>query len=503
MKLRVAHLLFAVCLGCGATGTAPPSTPCLARAQVSSARDSSVAVASTAPSASAEPPPPTLPGTFDVAAIDAYLMRQVTTQGFVGLSVAIVKDGVVVLDKGYGRSRLSPDAPVQADTPFLIGSITKQFVAAMLLRLAGEKKLSLEDKVAKYFPDLTRAGDITLYDLMTHVSGYRDDYPLDFLDEEMKRPIAVDESINRYAQQPLDFEPRTRFSYSSTGYKILGRVIEKVTREPLGKVLEERVFSPLGMTHSSYMPRPDALGLARGYTSFALGPPEPAEPEADGWHFGASGIYAPAGDIAKWNLALMSGKVLGPEAFKTFVTPRHLSDGRPTSYACGIITGMKAGEETLQHSGGDSGFLAWSYLLPRTRSAVVVLSNRDDVPPWDLVTDLVALINKEHHAPLLKVSGPPAEDVARAVFEAVQSGRVDRDRFGADFNLFLTDARLLAASARLRPLGAPTDVQVEGTKERGGMEEAVVHFTFGAKKLQALMSRTVDGKVQQFLIYKP
>jgi CubicO group peptidase (beta-lactamase class C family) len=97
---------------------------------------------------------------------------------------------------------------------------------------------------------------------MTHVSGYRDYFPLDFIDREMKQPAIQDDVIARYGKRPLDFEPRTRFSYSNTGYKILGRVIEKVTRRPLGTVLSERILRPVGMGHSSYMPgeRLRALG---------------------------------------------------------------------------------------------------------------------------------------------------------------------------------------------------------------------------------------------------
>jgi CubicO group peptidase (beta-lactamase class C family) len=444
---------------------------------------------------------PSPPDTFDVAAIDAYITRQMEARGFVGLSVAIVKDGALVLEKGYGRSELAPDVPVQTDTPFLVASITKQFVSAVVLQLAAEKKLSVDDKVAKYFPELTRAGDITLYDLMTHVSGYRDFYPLFFVDREMSQPIAPDETIARYAKRPLDFEPRTRFSYSGTGYTILGRVIEKVTGKPLGVVLGERILRPLGMAHSYMRPTEATVpGLARGYTSFALGPAEPATPEAHGWWFGTSGLYAPAGDIARWDVALMSGKVLRPEAYELFTTPRRLADGRTTNYGCGIFSSIKGGELVLQHDGMDSGFAGLNYMLPRTRSAVVILSNRDDAPPWDLVTEIAGLLNAAHR-PSLKVEGLSVVEVAKEVFAAIQAGRVERSRFGDDFNFFLTEAKLKEASSRLRPLGDPTRVDVEVKVERGGMEQSNLRFTFGSMKFRAIMLRSLDGKVQQFLIY--
>jgi len=108
--------------------------------------------------------------------------------------------------------------------------------------------------------------------------------------------------------------------------------------KPLGAVIEERIFRPVGMAHSSYLPKAGVAGLPTGYTSFAMGPPEEAEPEGRGWLFGSSGIYASAGDIARWSLALMSGKVLAPATYKLFSTPRRLADGRVTNYACGIGT---------------------------------------------------------------------------------------------------------------------------------------------------------------------
>jgi len=484
MKLPVPLALLVACTAaCHTPGTDPDSAPRTTRSSITEVRSS----------------PPAQP--FDVAAADAYIAHQVEAHGFVGLSVAIVRDGTVVLEKGYGKSQLAPDAPVRADTPFAVASLSKQFIAALVLILADEKKLSIEDKVAKYFPDLTRAGDITLYDLMTHVSGYHDSYPLDFVDQEMKQPVTPDDAIARYAKRPLDFEPRTQWSYSNTGFAILGRVIEKVTGRPLEAVLTERIFRPVGMVHSSYMPTEGSPGLARGYTSFALSPPEPALPEARGWNFGQGGIYAPAGDIAKWDIALMNGKVLGPEPYTTFITPRRLADGQPTTYGCGIgVIVNNRGETVLRHRGSYSGFLSYSVLVPRTRSAVVALSNRDDKAPGAIVNELVAMLDKAQRLPELKIAGPSAQDVARDLFAQIQSGKVDRSRFSEDFNAYLTDAKLRGASLRLRPLGTPTDITVVDASERGAMEVATVRFTFGNTKLEATMFRSVDGKVQQFLI---
>ncbi len=198
-----------------------------------------------APPLRAETPEP--PRTFDVKAIDEHLAAQVKARGFTGLSVAVMKDGKVVLARGYGKASLKNGEAVGTDTLFAAGSVTKQFTCACVLLLAEEGKLSVHDKVGKYYPGLTRADDITLYDLMTHASGYPDYYPLDFVDRRMEKAIAPDDLIRRYAGGKLDFEPGARWSYSNTGYILLGRIVEKVSGKPFGEFLQERILKPVGM----------------------------------------------------------------------------------------------------------------------------------------------------------------------------------------------------------------------------------------------------------------
>ena len=172
-----------------------------------------------------------------------------------------MQDGKTTLAKGYGvTARGGP--PVGTDTAFGIGSVTKQLVSACVLLLADDGKLSPEDKVARYFPELTRAGEITLYDLMTHESGYPDFYPLDFLDRRMEAPTTPDAILKTYATGKLDFDPGTRWSYSNTGYVLLGRVVEKVSGEPFGAFLGRRILGPLGMAHTYF--EPDPAKLAKG-----------------------------------------------------------------------------------------------------------------------------------------------------------------------------------------------------------------------------------------------
>ncbi len=450
------------------------------------------------------PNAPPLPATFDPPAVDAYVARQAKDKGYVGLSLAVMRDGKIVLAKGYGKTALDGES-VQSETPFAVGSVTKQFTCACIFLLAEEGKLSVRDKVAKSYPDLTRAGDITLYDLMTHTSGYPDYYPLDFVDRRMLKPIAPDALIKEYAGGKLDFEPGARWSYSNTGFIILGRVVEKVSGEPFSRFLERRILKPVGMEHSAYEPRPDGKGLARGQTSFALGPAEPATPEAAGWAGAAGALYASAPDLARWDLALMGGRVLKPESYRLMTTPRELTSGKTQDYGCGLSVSRRNGETVISHSGAVSGFLAFNAMIPRTKSAVILLTNSEHVDAGALHRELLGLLLKdqsrrEESVPV--VQGLTVKEAALDMFRQMQAGTVDRNKLGEEFSLYLSERRVKEAAPRLKALGEPVSVEVENTTERGGMEASVVRFTFKSGAVKANMFRSPDGKVQQFLLSK-
>ncbi len=315
---------------------------------------------------------------FEPKTIDAFLSAEVQKKGRVALSVAIVQNGRVVLQKAYGKRSLENGSDADADTLFAIGSVTKQFTCACVLLLADDGKLAPTDKVSKYYPELTKADEITLLDLMHHTSGYPDYYPLDFVDRRMQRSITPEALIRQYASGKLDFEPGTKWSYSNTGYILLGLIVEKVSGQRLGRFMERRIFTPLGMTHTRYEPEGDDKQLATGYTSFATGNPEKVDPEGYGWLEAAGGIYSTPGDLVKWDLGLMDGKVLKPATMKLMTTQRELIDGRITDYGCGLGISVKNGRRVWAHNGAVSGFAAANSMVPSTRSAIVMMANKEN-----------------------------------------------------------------------------------------------------------------------------
>ncbi|MBC8068433.1 MAG: beta-lactamase family protein [Deltaproteobacteria bacterium] len=426
------------------------------------------------------------------------MAAQLQRRGVVGAQLVIVNDGAVVLSRNYGEARKA-GAKVTDDTAFAIGSITKQFVCAAALALEQEGTLSLDDLVSAYYPGLTRAKEITLDDLGTHRSGYPDYYPLDFLDRRMMTPIEPDALLDRYAKAPLDFDPRTRWSYSNTGFVVLGRVIEKVGGVPLAEQLRRRLFALAAMDDASFDPPNDVPGLAHGHAHFALGDAEPIQREARGWIHAAGGIYASAGDLARWDLALVDGKILRPPGMKKLTTPRKLADGRSTEYGCGIGVRQIGGETVWSHSGAVSGFLAYNTVVPRTRSAVVLLVNTEGSSVGELHQEIVQLLV----APAVNVpvvAGPAADVVARELLAQLQSGKLERDQLGAELSHYYDDARLRGAAERLRALGTPTRVEAGKPRERGGMEVTNITFTFATRNMKAMLYRTPDGIVQEFLL---
>lgn len=452
--------------------------------------------------------------------LERAIEQELSRRGGVGATVAIVENGRPLLAKGFGRRSVSSQVPVGDDTLFGVGSVTKQFTAAAALLLAEQGKLSVDDKVARFYPGLTRANDITILDLMNHVSGYPDYYPLDFVDRRMLKPIAPDELIRQYAGAPLDFEPGTRWSYSNTGFVLLGRILEQASGQPLGSFLREKIFEPLGMTHTAYEPRADDRRVATGYTSFALTKLTRAAREGDGWVGAAGAIYSTAADVARWDVALMEGRVLKPASWELMTRPRMLANGKSSNYGCGLSVTTRDGLTVFTHGGAVSGFIARNTFVPQTRSAVVVVINDEDGPLANAIVEhaLRAVLParaaslpvttgpsaaREDRGGIPHVDGPEPGEKASVLFKALQSGTLDRSGLGDEYSAFATDAKVRAASRALKPFGTPTGVSVRSVGERGGLEVSSVRMTFGAGALDGLMYRSTDGRVQEYLLFRP
>lgn len=458
---------------------------------------------SPAPSTSTPPAPavatPAALASLSPEDLDRFVSATVAAQHAIGVTVGVMRDGQVIFAKGYGLARVADKTPVATETLFAVGSVTKQFTCAVALQLQQEGKLSFDDRIAKYEPALTRAADVTVRDIAGMVSGYRDYYPLDFVDQPMAAPRPSLDIVRDFAGRPLDFEPRSRYSYSNTGYLLLGEIAARAGREPFADQLQRRLFTPLGLTHTRFEPARGGAGMAEGYTPLGLGDAEPAVPEGTGWIGAAGGIWSTPTDLLAWDLALMDGKVLAPASWATMSTPRTLTDGRTSGYGCGQSIRDRGPVLVLQHGGAVSGFGARNALVLSSRSGVVVMANAD----W--AGGVLDTIEREVLAKLMPVAdapvveGLPAREVALDLLEQIRKGDVDRTALGEEYSAFLTPARLAVMTTSLNAAGAVHDVTAGPIRERGGMEVSSLSIMVGSTPASTLMYRSPDGKVQEFL----
>jgi CubicO group peptidase (beta-lactamase class C family) len=310
----------------------------------------------------------------------------------------------------------------------------------------------------------------------------------------MTSPIAPDALIARYAGMPLDFPPRTRWSYSNTGYVILARIVERVAEVPYARFVEERLLRRAGLTRATLARPADA---ATGHEAFLLGPPEPALVEADGWLFGAGDVWASARELAQWSVSLGADVAVPAQAREAMSRPRTLADGRVSAYGCGLIPRQIAGETVLGHSGWVGGFVAYQAFVPRTRTAVVLLVNDQHVDVGDLHERVLRLALDDPRAiPSLPV---PAAQAARDLLLQLQQGRLDRGTLGDDARAYFDDRRVATAAAQLRGLPAPR-VSLVARAERGGLEVARLAIQLGDRVVSGVMFRSPDGKIRQLLL---
>ena len=254
--------------------------------------------------------PPAHATPLDTAAIDHAATEILKTTQVPSASIAVVQDGRVVYTHAYGTQ--APRQPATVAARYPIASISKQFTATAILMLADEGKLSLDDKVGKYLPGLTDADKVTIRQLLSHTSGYRDFWPQDYSFAAMAKPVQPMEILDRWAKAPLDFAPGSQWQYSNTGYVAAGLIVEKVSGEPLMRFLTERVFQPLHMESAVDadfgMTRADATPHMR----YALGPVRPERPAAPGWLYAAGQLAMNAPDLARWDIGMIDAKLLSP-----------------------------------------------------------------------------------------------------------------------------------------------------------------------------------------------
>ena len=309
-------------------------------------------------------------------------LQEATKGGTPGVAVLIARDGKVVFQGGFGLADLEKKTPVTIETKFRIGSITKQFTAAAILKLAEQGKLAVTDPLAKFFPDFPRGGEVTLRHLLTHTSGIHSytDQP-DFL-TKVSQPIEPGALIASFKNDPPDFAPGAGFHYNNSAYFLLGEIVAQVSGKSLGDCLRETFFEPLGMPDTGiFVNATPPPGMALGYSA-GDGKIAPALDWDMSWAGGAGALYSTVGDLFRWNEALFGGRVLNETSFKAMTTPIELPpnvDGM--KYGCGLVMSEFKRLPAIGHGGGLNGWSSDLLRLPEQHCTAVVLANALPPPP--------------------------------------------------------------------------------------------------------------------------
>ena len=431
--------------------------------------------------------------------IDSVVGDALAKSGVPSASIAVVRGGQVVFAKAYGKQSETIREP-RADAPYQIASISKQFTAAALLLLQDEGKLRLDDPVANYLPGITGGDRITIRQLLSHTSGLRDYWPQDFSFAAMAKPVTPQGILDCWAKAPLDFAPGTQWQYSNTGYVAAGMIVEKVAGEPLLAFLQRRIFQPLGITAYD-QDKAVGPGFPQGYKRYALGPVRVETPAASGWLFAAGELAMSAGDLAKWDVARINRTVLPASAWRAQETSTLLANGTSTNYGLGVFVGSKDGRRFVEHSGEAVGFLSENIVYPDDKAAVVVLTNS-----WfGNVTGTIA------QGITRVVLPPPATDVtqdalttkARAVFDQLRAGTLDRALLTEDANQYFGTTALGDYRASLAPLGEPRKFEPVGRPQlRGGFVAQRFRVTYADQELtiSTYAEPNGSGRFEQFLI---
>lgn len=429
--------------------------------------------------------------------IDELVPKILQNTGVPSASIAVVVDNKVVYQHAYGEANLEKHTPASPEMRYSIGSISKQFCATAVLMLAEQGKLSLDDKVGKWLPDLTRANEVTIREILSHTSGYQDYWPQDYVMPEMLKPTTAQQILKQWAKIPLDFDPGTKWQYSNTNFVIAGLIVEKASGMKFLDFLSKNIFTPLQMKSVINIDQETLTQTdATGYMRYALGPLHPAPKEGKGWLFAAGELAMPTGDLAKWDIGMIEQKLLKPESYHQQQTDTLLKDGRDTGYGLGVDVGTNHRHRAISHSGEVSGFTSDNIVFPDDRAAVVVLTNQDAAGAEGQIGDGIAGIL----FPTAQQAPPDVMAKYRGVYEGLQQGKIDRSLFTDNANFYFNDTALKDFASSTGPLGAPESFTQTGQGLRGGMTLRRFVVKYPRQTLVITCFEMPDGKIEQFQI---
>ena len=369
--------------------------------------------------------------------IDAVVKPHLKKPGAVGLSVGVAFGGEVIA-RGYGLADAEFDVAADSETCFRIGSITKQFTAALVLDQIEQGKFALDDPLARHVPDFPTAGKtVTVRQLLDHTSGiksYTDLGP----EWEKKQPLELshDELLGLVRDKPFDFEPGTEWRYNNTGYYLLGVLLEKVTGLSYAELIQQQIATPLGLGRTRYDSNRELIkNRAQGY-EFEQGKLANDAPLGMSQPGAAGALLSTGGDLVRWSQALLAGKVVSTESYARMVQTTVLPNGRDTHSGFGLMRDEFGGKARVHHGGGINGFNSFLFWLPEPGFHVAVISNGERLNSRRIAEDIAYEV--------LGLQRPVAADKpTSAELRALIAGDYTIDVLGMDLRVFEKDGKTM------------------------------------------------------------
>jgi D-alanyl-D-alanine carboxypeptidase len=442
-----------------------------------------------------------------------------TAQHIPGMEIVVIDHGKIVRDSAYGVRNVATRQAVDPGTGFEIGSITKQFTAAAILQLKERGKLSLGDPLRKYVPAYFAARKVTISQLLLQVSGIPDYTETKAFGKlvamhhgklALAHPGSFEQIVAMIKDMPLAFQPGTKFQYSNSNYVLLGHIVELASGMSWNQYIERNIFKPAGMEHSSFMEDESHIAdMATGYTSGQTCAHFVSHCHGDfiptgtflGWALGAGAIVSTATDLARWDFALLGGKIIGKDDVRLMMTPAALPAFNANShYAFGWVIDRHDNEARVWHNGGTFGFTATNELYPDLGQGIIVLVNTTAANADNLaMTEFDRLHPALAQSQSVAAAGEDPAVTARAkmLFAQFATGNVDRSQLTPQMNQAMTPSVLETAKTQFTALGSPTKWVYRGSQAAGGQTTYAyrVSFATGVSLNVYMTVETQGGKI--------
>jgi len=433
-----------------------------------------------------------LAGAARADALDEAIEREMKRRQIPGVAVAVIKDGRIVRERGYGLANVEHGVPVTPDTVFQSASVGKTFTAALVLLLEKDGKLKLDDPISRHLDNTPPAwAGITIRHLLTHTSGLGDPYTK----IDLRKDYTDDELIALEATMPLLFAPGERFAYSNAGYHLLGFICKRAGGKFFGEQLRERVFAPLGMGADVISEADIVPHRAAGYERID-GRLRNQRWVAPSLNRTADGTIALSlRDLARWDMALNGDAILDARMKQASWTPPQLGDGSTGPYGYGWYVGSQQGHRTIQHGGAWQGFKSIIQRYPDDRLSVIVLAN-SAAARQGKIADIVAA----HYLPALAAVRPPSipdrdpaqTAVARKAIDALLAGRIPDNLSSSERGRF-TQRWVTQIAAEFRDYGALRSVELLARDGR----QARYRFLFESENLLVALHQGREGLIER------